>query len=141
MSSVRTQQDQVLLAVDGSCLGNPGIGGYAAILQWRSQEKVIVSGVSHTTNNRMELTAVLSGLQALKRRCRVTVVTDSHYVATILKGSRAKANLDLVQPLRQLVGQHHVTVQTVPGHSGHTLNERCNRLAQAEARRYQAREA
>jgi ribonuclease HI len=70
--------NNVLLAVDGSCLGNPGAGGYAAILQWRGQEKVIVSGVGHSTNNRMELTAVLAGLQALKRGCQVTVITDSH---------------------------------------------------------------
>lgn len=133
--------NQVLLTVDGSCLGNPGAGGYAAILQWQSYEKVIVSGADHTTNNRMELTAVLAGLQSLKRRCRVTVVTDSHYVATILRGSRAKANLDLVQQLRQLASQHDVTVQTVPGHSGHNLNERCDQLAQAEARRYQAMES
>ena len=145
MSSVCTQQDQVLLAVDGSCLGNPGADGYAAILQWEGQEKVIVNGVSHTTNNRMELTAVLAGLQALKRPCqacpeqrrRVTVVTDSQYIATVLNRGRARANLDLVQQLRQLAGQHEITVQTVPGHSGHKMNERCDQLAQAEARRYQ----
>ena len=87
---------QVSLFVDGSCLGNPGPGGWAAILQCGDHEKEVVGGANHTTNNRMELTAVIEGMKVLKRRCQVTVVTDSQYVATILNGGKAKANLDLV---------------------------------------------
>lgn len=124
---------QVSLFVDGSCLGNPGPGGWAAILQCGEHEKELVGGADQTTNNRMELTAVIEGLKALKRRCQVTVVTDSQYVATLLNNGRAKANLDLVQQLHQLAQQHAVTVEQIRGHSGHALNERCDRLAQTQA--------
>ena len=124
---------KVLVYVDGSCLGNPGPGGWAAVLQCGEREKELVGGEDQTTNNRMELTAVIEGLKALKRRCQVTVVTDSQYVATLLNGGRAKANLDLVQQLRQLMQQHEVTVEQVQAHSGHPLNERCDRLAQTQA--------
>ncbi len=139
---------QVALYTDGSCLGNPGPGGYAAVLSCnghfglRPQSplsagyiKEISGSSDHTTNNRMELQAVIVGLQALKRRCQVMVVTDSQYVVTILNNGRAKANLDLVQQLRQLSRQHNVTVQKVRGHSGHEMNERCDKLATAEARK------
>jgi ribonuclease HI len=125
----------VFLYTDGSCLGNPGPGGYAAILQGNGRQRELVGSDAHTTNNRMELMAVITGLQALTRRCRVTVVTDSHYVTTILNGNgRAKANLDLVAQLRQVADQHDVTVQHVNGHSGHGLNERCDQLATAAAK-------
>ena len=123
----------VFLYTDGSCLGNPGPGGYAAILHCNGRERELVGGESHTTNNRMELQAVIAGLQALTRRCQVTVVTDSQYVATLLNGGRARANADLVQQVQQLSQLHDVTVQTVRGHSGHALNERCDRLATAVA--------
>ena len=116
----------VFLYTDGSCLGNPGPGGYAAILQCNGRERELVGGESHTTNNRMELQAVIAGLQALTRRCQVTVVTDSQYIATLLNGGRARANADLVHLVQQLTQQHEVMVQTVRGHSGHTLNERCD---------------
>ncbi len=142
----------VFLYSDGSCKGNPGPGGYAAILQCNGHfdklsagyTKEITGSSDHTTNNRMELQAVIAGLQALNRRCPVTVVTDSQYVVTILKNGRAKANLDLVQQVRQLACQHDITVQQVRGHSGHTsagsaqaMNERCDRLARAEANQRQ----
>jgi ribonuclease HI len=123
----------VFLYTDGSCLGNPGPGGYAAILQCNGRERELVGSEARTTNNRMELMAVIVGLQALTRRCQVTVVTDSQYVATLLNGGRARANADLVQQVQQLAQQHEVMVQTVRGHSGHTLNERCDRLATAAA--------
>lgn len=143
----------IYIYTDGSCLGNPGPGGWAAILRYGAHEKGLVGGAEQTTNNRMELTAVIEGLQALKRRdqaCpeqrrRVKVVTDSQYVATILNNGRAKANRDLVQQLRQLSQQHDVIVQWVRGHSGCTagnsaeaMNERCDRLAVAAAKRFQA---
>ncbi len=128
---------QVTLYTDGSCLGNPGPGGYAAVLHCNGRTKEITGSANHTTNNRMELQAVIAGLQALKCCCQVTVVTDSQYVATILNNGRAKANLDLVQELRQLARQHDITVQQVRGHNGHALNERCDRLANTEARQRQ----
>jgi ribonuclease HI len=124
---------QVTLYTDGSCLNNPGPGGYAAILSYNGRTKEITGSSDHTTNNRMELQAVIAGLQALKRHCQVTVVTDSQYVVTILMGGRAKANLDQVQQLRQLAVRHDVNVQQVRGHSGHEMNERCDRLANTEA--------
>ncbi|MCP4427734.1 MAG: reverse transcriptase-like protein, partial [Chloroflexi bacterium] len=103
----------VCIFTDGSCLGNPGPGGWAAILRYGKHEKELVGSVEQTTNNRMELTAVIKGLQALTRRCQVTVVTDSQYVVTILNNGRAKANLDLVRQLRQLSQQHDIAVQLV----------------------------
>lgn len=142
----------IYIYTDGSCLGNPGPGGWAAILRYGEHEKELVGGADQTTNNRMELTAVIQGLQSLKRRSRacpeqrrrVTIVTDSQYVATLLNNGRAKANLDLVQQLRQLSQQHDVAVQWVRGHTGRTtgnsaqaMNERCDRLAAAAARRFQ----
>ena len=126
---------EVSLFVDGSCRGNPGPGGCCAILQAGGREKALVDGADATTNNRMELTAVLTGLQALKRPCAVTVVTDSQYVAAILRGGQAKANRDLVRQVHAAAARHTVTVQWVAGHSGHALNERCDRLARAEATR------
>lgn len=127
----------VQLYTDGSCLGNPGAGGYAAVLQFGRHEKVLTGGVAHSTNNRMELQAVIAGLAALTQPCQVTVITDSRYVAAILDGGRAKANLDLVKQARGLAAQHTVAVEVVAGHSGHALNERCDQLAQAAARQYQ----
>jgi len=125
----------VSIFVDGSCRGNPGPGGYCAILQAGGREKVLVDGADATTNNRMELTAVLAGLEALKRPCAVTLFTDSRYVAHILNGSKARANLDLVQRVRAVAAGHRVVVEWLAGHSGHEMNERCDRLAHAEATR------
>ncbi len=127
---------EVQLYTDGSCLGNPGAGGYASILQFGKHEKVLTGGVPHSTNNRMELQAVIVGLDALTQPCQVNVVTDSRYVAAILGSGKAKANLDLVKQARTLAAQHTVTIEVVAGHSGHVLNERCDRLAQAAARSY-----
>ncbi|MCA9960889.1 MAG: RNase H family protein [Chloroflexota bacterium] len=125
----------VSLFVDGSCRGNPGPGGYCAILQANGHEKTLVGGDDQTTNNRMELMGVLAGLQMLKRPCAVNIITDSQYVVTILRGGKAKANRDLVQALQVAATTHQITVQRVAGHSGHALNERCDRLAYAEATR------
>lgn len=127
-------QTQVFLYTDGSCKGNPGPGGYAAILQSGTHEKALTGSEVHATNNRMELQAVIAGLAALKRRCQVTVVTDSQYIATILNGGKARANRDLVQQVRALAAGHHLCVQLVGGHSGHAMNERCDALARAQAK-------
>ena len=103
-------------------------------MQSGAHEKTLTGSETHVTNNRMELQAVIAGLSALKRRCQVTVVTDSQYVATILNGGKARVNRDLVQQVRALAAGHHLRVQLVAGHSGHDLNERCDALAQAAAR-------
>ncbi len=107
------------------------------VLSCNGRFKEITGSSDRTTNNRMELQAVIAGLQALTSRCQVTVVTHSQYVVTILNNGRAKANRDLVQQVRQLVCQHDITVQQVRGHNGHQMNERCDRLANVEARQRQ----
>lgn len=152
--------NQITVFTDGSCRGNPGPGGYAAIVQNGREEKVITGGERHTTNNRMELTAVIAGLQSLDGCRQVKVITDSRYVVSILGDGRARANLDLVEQLRQLASRHKVSAEWVPAHSGHNsglrrasrhaaqpthsaqaLNERCDKLAIAEAERQARPEA
>lgn len=126
------QMVQVKLYVDGACIGNPGVGGYAAILQCNGHEKVISGGTAETTtNNRMELTAVIAGLQALKKTdVEIAIYTDSQYVAGQLNGNRTRANHDLVAEMRALVsGLAHCQVFKVAGHAGDATNERCDRLA------------
>ena len=122
------------IVVDGSCSGNPGPGGWAAILLHGEAEKVISGGAAMTTNNRMELTAVVAALRALKRPCEVVVVTDSEYVRLALTDGKMKANGDLVEEARRLAAGHAIEVQRVSGHAGHLLNERADRLA-VEARK------
>lgn len=126
----------VTIYTDGSCKGNPGPGGYGAILQYadshgRKHERAISGGIAETTNNRAELTAAIQALSALKEPCVVDLYTDSQYLVTVATGGRAKANLDLVTELRALMSRHQVTVHHVEGHNGHPENERADRLAQA----------
>ena len=101
------------IVVDGSCSGNPGPGGWAAILLYGEAEKVISGGAAMTTNNRMELMAVIAALRALKRPCEVVVVTDSEYVRLALTDGKMKANGDLVEEARQLAAGHCIEVQRV----------------------------
>lgn len=141
---------RVLLFTDGACSGNPGPGGWAFILRHPGSGKEIeqAGAESDTTNNRMELTAVIRGLEALKRPCRVELLTDSEYVAKGIaqwmpswkangwrRGRGAKsaavANVDLWKQLDALLAKHEVTVRHVRGHSGHPENERCDQLAVA----------
>ncbi|MDR2212333.1 MAG: ribonuclease HI [Pseudomonadales bacterium] len=136
-------KDEVSLYTDGACRGNPGPGGWGAILQAGARRKELSGGEAHTTNNRMELTAVIRGLQALKRPCRVLVVTDSKYVLQGMtewlegwkrKGWRTAAkkpvlNSDLWQELDQVAALHEVRWEWVKGHSGHPMNELADRLA------------
>ena len=138
---------KVVIFTDGSCKGNPGPGGWAAILQYvdargRLHEKAISGGIARTTNNRAELTAAIQALSALKEPCQassrgsargVELWTDSQYLVTVTTGGRARANLDLVGELRELLQTHQVTVHHVQGHNGHPGNERANRLAQEAA--------
>ena len=139
----------VVLVTDGSCLGNPGPGGYAALLQYQGAERVLSGADPATTNNRMELQAVLAGLRALTRPCRVTLITDSQLVAKGLTEWVARwqqngwrttkrqpvEHRDLWEALVAARAPHTITVEQVRGHAGHPLNERVNTLAQTAASR------
>jgi ribonuclease HI len=126
---------QVQMGVDGSCLGNPGPGGYAAILLCNGNEKVVTGSLPQTTSNRMELAAVIAGVKALKSRAVYLVIyTDSQYVAGQLAGNRTRANADLVAEMRQLMATlDSWQVVKVAGHAGDPLNERCDQMARAAA--------
>ncbi len=135
--------DRVELFTDGACKGNPGPGGWGAILRFSGKEKELFGGEAETTNNRMELTAVIKGLEALKRRCPVDITTDSQYVKNGItqwihnwkrNGWRTAAkkpvkNEDLWKQLEQAVNEHDVTWHWVKGHAGHPENERADELA------------
>ncbi|MBQ1947158.1 MAG: ribonuclease HI [Clostridia bacterium] len=142
---------QVELFTDGSCSGNPGPGGYGAILRYNGREKELSGGDSNTTNNRMELTAVIVGLSALKEPCLVTLTTDSQYVVNALtKGwleswkqrgyvkadKKPVLNRDLWEQLDALLQIHEVACVWVRGHEGHPENERCDRLAVSETEKH-----
>ena len=145
---------EVILFTDGACSGNPGPGGWAYILRHGSsgKEKRDSGGQRETTNNRMELTAVIRGLAALKRPARVRVITDSQYVARGWtewlpgwvannwmrgKGSRKSPvkNTDLWRQLLEVADPHTVLFEYVAGHSGHAENEECDRMAVAAIER------
>lgn len=128
---------------DGACSGNPGPGGYGAILRYNGHEKEIRGGAPQTTNNRMELTAAMEALRLISRPCRITIVTDSQY---LIKGmtewihgwqkrgwqnskKEPVLNRDLWEELLQLSSQHIVNWQWIRGHAGHAENERCDALA------------
>jgi ribonuclease HI len=141
---------EVVLYTDGGCSGNPGPGGWAYVMRHvpTGKEKEDSGAELLTTNNRMELQAVIEGLQALKRRVRVEVVTDSSYVKNGIEGwldgwkarnwmrktssgMKPVKNVDLWQRLDELVQRHDTTFKHVKGHSGHPDNERCDELAVA----------
>jgi len=135
---------EVTLYSDGSSLGNPGPGGYAGILEYRGHRREYHGGEPHTTNNRMELRAVIEGLKLLKSPCRVHVVTDSSYVANAInewlagwkrKEFKKVKNPDLWQEYLRVAEPHRVRASWVRGHNGHPENERCDALARAEAER------
>ncbi len=138
---------QVTLYTDGACSGNPGPGGWGAILIYGRHEKELSGGEKATTNNRMELTAVIKGLEALSEPCQVDLWSDSKYVIDALekgwaKGWRARGwvkgdkkpalNPDLWERLLELCQEHRVTLHWVKGHADDPYNERCDRLAVAE---------
>jgi ribonuclease HI len=126
---------QVTIYTDGACLRNPGPGGYAALLVYGDRERELSGGYLLTTNNRMEVLAAIRALESLKRRCCVTVYSDSRYlVDTIEQGWRRGANADLWARLLELCRQHAVRFVWVRGHAGHAENERCDRLATEAAR-------
>ena len=128
---------------DGACKGNPGVGGWGVILRFGDTEKELYGGEAHTTNNRMELLAVINGLLALKRACQVEVYTDSSYVKDGISqwlpnwkkrgwktaDKKPVKNVDLWQRLDELAAGHEITWHWVRGHSGHPENERADALA------------
>jgi ribonuclease HI len=140
---------QVDIFTDGACKGNPGPGGWAAILRMGAHEKELTGGEAATTNNRMEMTAILRGLSALNEPCAVTVHTDSRYVIDgmtqwifgwqkrgwLNAAKKPVANEDLWRELIAAARPHKVSWEWVKGHSGHPENERCDALASAEAAR------
>ena len=138
---------KVIIYTDGACSGNPGKGGYAAILKYKQIEKEICGAEDETTNNRMELMAVIVGLEALNRPCDVEVISDSKYVTDAFtqhwidgwlkrgwKNSNKEPvkNIDLWQRLDELTQQHEIRWLWVKGHNGHPENERCDALARGE---------
>lgn len=136
----------VYIFSDGACSGNPGPGGYGVILRCDGREKELSGGETHTTNNRMELMGVITGLEALKYPCKVILQTDSKYVVDSVTKGWAKSwrkngwvksdkkpalNSDLWERLLNLLEIHDVTFNWIKGHAGHAENERCDTLAVA----------
>jgi ribonuclease HI len=138
---------EVQLYTDGACRGNPGRGGWGAILVYGKYEKEMSGGERETTNNRMELLAAISGLEALKEPCLVTLYSDSKYVVDAFlegwvdswrahgwkRGRDELKNPDLWQRLFDLTQRHEVKFVWVKGHDGHAYNERCDALATSYA--------
>lgn len=142
---------KVNIFTDGACSGNPGPGGWGVILDYNGKEKELSGGSPETTNNKMELTAVIKGLEALKESCEVIITTDSKYVCdAINKGwldkwvsnnwrkadKKPVLNIDLWETLLPLLKKHMVTFVWVKGHNDHPQNERCDKLAVAEYAKY-----
>ena len=134
----------VEIYTDGACSGNPGMGGWGAILVYNGIEKEICGGDEQTTNNRMELTAVIEALKALKEPCNVTVTTDSKYVCDAINqewvynwkrngwrkpDKKPALNVDLWEELLALLEKHIVKFVWIKGHNGNPYNERCDKLA------------
>lgn len=141
---MKEMKKHVELFTDGACSGNPGKGGWGAVLRYGQSERELSGGEKSTTNNRMELTAVIMGLKALKEPCHVTLTTDSKYVSDGLSRGWARSwqkngwrkadkkpalNPDLWEELLRLTDIHDVDIVWVKGHVGHPENERCDRLA------------
>lgn len=136
---------RVEIFTDGACSGNPGPGGWGALLRFGDREKELQGGVEQTTNNRMELTAAIEALNALKRPCRVELYTDSEYLRKGITewlerwksngwrtaGKKQVKNADLWQKLDAAAARHEVSWHWVRGHAGHPENERADRLANA----------
>ena len=141
----------VFLFTDGACSGNPGPGGWCAILRYNGYEKILSGSAPDTTNNRMELTAVIEGLRALKQSCIVDITTDSRYVCDAVNqrwlqswknknwkkaDNKPVLNPDLWQALDDLLRRHDVRFHWIKGHAGHPENERCDTIAVREYKKY-----
>ena len=145
---------QVTIYTDGACSGNPGPGGWGAILEWNGREKELSGGERETTNNRMELSGVIFALSALKEPCAVDLYTDSKYVFDAVdkgwvyawrKNGWRKAdkkpalNVDLWERLLPLLDKHSVTWHWVKGHAENEKNNRCDALAVAQSKKFAGR--
>lgn len=141
----------VHIYTDGACSGNPGPGGWGAILRYNGVEKEMSGGEAQTTNNRMEMCAVLYALQALKEPCEVILTSDSKYVIdSITKGwvyswqkkgwkksdGKPALNVDLWEQILPLLKKHKVTFNWIKGHAGHAENERCDAMAVAQSQKF-----
>ncbi len=141
------QSRVVYMYTDGACLGNPGPGGWGVVLSWEGKIKELSGGQMDTTNNQMELTAAIKGLEALKRPVILHIVTDSKYVMQgitqwiagwkrnrwLTAAKKPVANRELWEKLDSLLSAHTVSWEWVKGHSGHPQNERCDALASQQA--------
>ena len=142
---------KIKMYTDGACRGNPGPGGYACILVYGENEKVVSGGEKETTNNRMELSAVIEGLSALKEPCEITIVSDSKYVVSainegwlsswIKKGwkksdGKAVLNVDLWKKYVDASSNHSIKYEWIKGHNGHEYNERCDSIAVSKAEKF-----
>ena len=137
--------DAVEIFTDGACRGNPGAGGWGAVLRYRGHEKLLCGGSSDTTNNRMELTAAIEALEALRRPCRVRLATDSTYVKNgitqwiagwkrrhwMTAGRKPVKNVDLWRRLERAASLHEIEWVWVRGHAGHEGNEKADALARS----------
>ena len=141
----------VEIFTDGACSGNPGPGGWGAVLRYKENVRELSGGAAQTTNNRMELTAVIEALSALKEPCSVTLTSDSKYIIdAITKGwvygwkkkgwiksdKQPALNVDLWEKLLPLLEKHEVEFVWVKGHAGHPENERCDQMAVEQSLRY-----
>ncbi len=139
---VNRSADKVIIYTDGGCVPNPGVGGWGAVLQYKGRTRELYGGAPETTNNRMEMTAAIRALEALKRPCHVVLHTDSQYLRRGItewmhkwkkNGWRTRSgpvkNQDLWRRLDELMVRHNVSWKWVKGHAGHALNERCDALA------------
>ncbi len=143
---------KVEIYTDGACSGNPGAGGWGTILVFNGHEKELSGGEADTTNNRMEMMAVIEGLKALKEPCEVTLTSDSQYVCNAITKGWAKSwkknnwiksdktqakNSDLWEEILKLLDIHKVNIVWVRGHNGHPYNERCDKLAVEQSKKIQ----
>ncbi len=140
---MKQEESVVEIYTDGACKGNPGVGGWGAVLKYGNYEQEISGGEAYTTNNRMELLAAIRALELLKRSCKVRLYTDSKYVHNGISqwmaswkardwktaGKKPVKNMDLWKALDQLSQKHDIDWQWVRGHAGHEGNERADRLA------------
>ncbi len=142
---------KIYMYTDGACKGNPGPGGWGTILRYKDNERVLSGGEANTTNNRMELTAVIKGFESLKTKCDVEVYTDSKYIVDAITLGWAKkwrsnnwyrnikdkaSNQDLWEKLLSLIEINEVKFIWLKGHSGHPENERCDKLAVSESQKF-----
>lgn len=137
---------KIEIYTDGACSGNPGKGGYGVILKYKNKEKELSGYAEETTNNKMELTAVIEGLKALKEACEIDIYTDSQYVKQGITewiynwqkngwktaDKKAVKNAELWQELSEIIKPHKISWHWVKGHSGHPMNERADTLATNE---------